>query len=1160
VLTFWKSLRQKGGVEYLVLIPILILAAILCCYRIAEPGWEELPQGYTLSEYLIVARNYLKFGYFATKFGQVIDYGWTKPEGNFTYRVDHPPLFTLLISLSFRLFGTHEWSVRLIPVLSSLLILLLVFILAREWGGKKTALLASFFLVLTPMHAYYSRLPAMHFLATFFSLLTFVFYYWWAETGKRSYYLGMYISLVLGALSDWVAYLVVPAILLHYVIYEYRKSRSLRFVFLFALMPVMLFGIHLGWAYLLQGKGMFKGLFDLFLYRTISKGPRGVGSGFTLWDFCINWHTRSILFLTPTIWLLSILGSITLVAGLFRKESSRRNAFVLALFLFGLGHNLLFSNRVFVHDYIMLFHLLPFFAIAAALGAQYIAERVLLNKWQWTAPFILAICYFCATQSTSTLEQLHNTITLPDLYLLGSRINEITDEKARIVTSFPVDLRMAAYADRPWSVTRSLSGLSKLQTNSSYNYYVMDDTWPVDKDLREYLIKNHPMETFGRYRLFDLWETGSNVSVREPQIEHLASINFGDKLMFLGYNVEEVVEKKREPSWLEKYLNAHADLLPKHRTTFRITYFWQCLEEMEKDYTLMAQFEGRHGRAYRLEQSHQGVNGAYPTSSWQVGEVIREEYKVEIPVDYPPVKYTLWVGVQDQNKGENLGVVGNLEHDEGNRVRLGEIEVLPAERPSPLMDEPQPQTRVKVDINDELLFLGYDLNKSDLTASDELKIATYWQSLRQDGRDYEIKVEMRGGGYKARQLVELAPTRLWQEGEYYRGDTVMPVNPYVLEGPYSLNLTVDNGQSTTAIGLATLNVHSRQRRHILERVMKANYGGGEIISPEEPFSLRFNLKEREAVELLAGWTGRSEFEETRVEVYITNAYWSDTRYLGTWMVESGDYQVKKRKIGKVFTAPGENVIELRVPEMRERVHNIGWRGVLDLLFPDLLQDISPIPYDGAIQMDFAQVSTRWEGDWDDYYDLAKVYAERGMQGEVVRLYEEAVDKGVEPGRVDELALFKRAYAALGEQEKVGEIEERIAGRIAHKMNVNLGGKVEFLGHSLRGEEGNGHGLSLFFRCLEEMEEDYTLWVHGEVEDESLLEGQRREAGYAVFDHWLPTSRWRGGEAYQDDEVRGLRPGRYHFTLGLWRPEDGSRLWREDDPNAHIIDLGWVEVK
>jgi len=319
------------------------------------------------------------------------------------------------------------------------------------------------------------------------------------------------------------------------------------------------------------------------------------------------------------------------------------------------------------------------------------------------------------------------------------------------------------------------------------------------------------------------------------------------------------------------------------------------------------------------------------------------------------------------------------------------------------------------------------------------------------------------------------------------------------------------------------------------------------------------LKEREALELVASWTGKSEFEETRVEAYITNPYWHE-KYLGTWVVKSGDYRVTKRKIGKVLTAPGENLIELRVPEVRRRVHNIGWRGVLDLLFPDLLQDISPFPYSGAIQMDFVQVSSRWEGDWDDYYDLAQVYADRWMMAEVARLYEEAVDEGIEVGRVDEFSLFKRAYEALGEEGNVGEIERRIAGRIAHKMNVNLGGKVEFLGHSLREQEEDGQGISLFFRCLEDMEEDYTLWVHAEVEDESLLEGQKREAGYAVFDHLLPTSRWEAREVYQDDEVRGLRPGRYHFTLGLWRPEDGSRLWREDNPKAHVIDLEWMEVK
>jgi hypothetical protein len=42
------------------------------------------------------------------------------------------------------------------------------------------------------------------------------------------------------------------------------------------------------------------------------------------------------------------------------------------------------------------------------------------------------------------------------------------------------------------------------------------------------------------------------------------------------------------------------------------------------------------------------------------------------------------------------------------------------------------------------------------------------------------------------------------------------------------------------------------------------------------------------------------------------------------------------------------------------------------------------------------------------------------------------------------------------------------------VNVNLGDKVEFLGYSLRGKEGDDHGVSLFFRCLEK--KIWAIWV------------------------------------------------------------------------------------
>jgi len=1023
------------------------------------------------------------------------------------------------------------------------------------------------------MQAYYGKMPAPHILSSFFSWLTFAFYLGWIERGGKSKpYIGMYLSFLLAALSGWIGYFIVPPILLHYVACEYKKTRNLRFVFSFAIMPLALFAVHLGWACLLEGREGLNKLLDLFLFRALSGGASEGRFAFTMWDFYAVGYARSGLFFTGTICVLSILWLIGWLTALTptpallqswrreRKRLSHWDMFIPALIVFGLSHNLVFRNLVYIHDFTMLFHFAPLFAITAALGAQFMVNEVFANKWVWTILFILAVVYCFGTQSASALRQLHKVAILPDIYLLGTKINKNTDESTKVVGSFGLDYRMGFYANRPWSVATDLDTLTRLsQADSRYSLYVSDSESMdgVDRKLKEYLVRNRPVETLDGYSFFNLQEARSNTILPHPQIEHPAEVNFGDKLVFLGYNVEEVIQKKREPSWLEKYLNAHAELMPEYRTTFRITYFWQCLEEMEKDYALDTQFEGHHGQTYRIDQSHQGVNGTYPTSMWQVGEMVREEYQVEVPADYPPIRYALWVGVRDGE--ERLETVSGVEADEEDRVRLGEIDVLPAEEPSPLVSEPRVQNRVEVSISDELLFLGYDLNDMNPQPGDRLRVTTYWQSARETEKDYAIQVELRNGGYKVREMLNIAPSRLWEEGKYYRGDTVLAINPHLLEGTYSLNLELERDDGTdTQVNLASLDIPHR-RRHVLKRIRKANYGeSSEIISPDESLSLPFHLKEREPLELVAGWTGKAGGEETRVEVYITNAYWRE-KYLGTWVVKSGEYRVTKRKIGKLFTAIGENVIELRVPEVRERVHNVGWRGVVERVFPDLLQD-PRTDYDGPIQLDFAQVSSRWEGDWDDYYDLAQVYAERGMAGEVARLYEEAEDKGVEPGRIDEFALFMGAYRALGEEGKIQEIEGRIAGRIAHKMNVNLGGKVEFLGYSLRGEEGDDRGLSLFFRCLEEMEEDYTLWVHAEVEDESLLEGHRREASYAVFDHLLPTSRWEVGEVYQDNEVKGLRPGQYHFTLGLWRPEDGSRLWREDDPSAHVIDLGWVEVQ
>jgi hypothetical protein len=1077
-----------------------------------------------------------------------------------------PPLFILSLIGGFKLFGPSVPAGRAVIVAYATLGLFAVALAAQQLKGKTAGLVAVFLLAFTPDFFYWCRgvladLPSAC-LATL--SIALALHYW--KCGDRYWLASIGLVAAAGFLTKISMVTVLLPVTLLVLFGQDVAARPWRnriidvaFMLFFVSLPVLLSFLTFESCAMIDQMVIFhlqgREVYSLNLAQNTASAVSYLGKNAGLVALAVG-------------------GSAVLLT----QVEFRKRVIILVLWFLVMGLSLLTHSPLFPrHQFVIL---LPPLAILGGALVSDMAERCHRLKEQTGWSKVMLAIGLCSLVTYGL--HLPYIIEIDRQLIHGPKLRESEQraihfletsvaEQDFIITD---DQYLAFAADR--MVPPSLVDTSKKRLDTNYLTGA-----ELVKATIEYKVQAALVQTDGRFVLaapeYVNWLRNnyrlaarygeqlevyipvdfirSNVFVQEPHLRHSTSVSFGNKLMFLGYDADEVVQKKRAPSWLGKYLNTHAELMPEHRTTFRITYFWRCLEEMEEDYTLVTQFDGRHGKTYRIDQSHQGVNGVYPTSMWREGEVIREEYQVEVPADYPPIRYALWVGVQYGE--EALEVVSDVEADDQNRVRLGEIEVLPAEKPTPLAGVPQPQNSVETNINDEIVFLGYDLNERKPQPGEQLKVTTYWQSLRKTEEDYAIQVELRNGGYKVREGLDITPTRLWEEGGYYQGSAVISVNPRLLGGTYSLSLGLERGDETeTQISLASLDI-PWQRRHIIRRWGKANYGGSEILSPGEPLSLRFDLKERESLEVVAGWTGKAESEETRVEVYLWQPY-SSERYLGTWVIRSGRYTTTKRRIPSVLTAPGENVIELRVPEVRERVHNIGWRGVMDRVFPDLLQD-PRTDYDGPIQMDFLQVSSRWGGDWEDYYDLAEVYAERGMEGEVVRLYEEAVEEGVEPERADEFALFKRAYQALGEDGKVGEIEERIAGRIGHQVRVNLGGKVEFLGYSLRGEKDD-RGLSLFFRCLEEMGEDYTLWVHGEVEDASLLEGQRREAGYAVFDHLLSTSRWQVGEVYQDDGVRGLRPGRYHFTLGLWRPEDGSRLWKADNPEAHVIDLGWVEFR
>ena len=118
---------------------------------------------------------------------------------------------------------------------------------------------------------------------------------------------------------------------------------------------------------------------------------------------------------------------------------------------------------------------------------------------------------------------------------------------------------------------------------------------------------------------------------------------------------------------------------------------------------------------------------------------------------------------------------------------------------------------------------------------------------------------------------------------------------------------------------------------------------------------------------------------------------------------------------------------------------------------------------------------------------------------------------------------------------------------ARPASYTLGDQVKLIGYAMPEEFSLSNGLpvTLYWRALAEMDEDYTVFLH-------LLDAQGARIGQGdgpPFDGDYPTSSWSPGEELADTHlvlpVEGLSwpdvPAGAYLLVGLYRPGDGARM-------------------
>jgi len=137
-------------------------------------------------------------------------------------------------------------------------------------------------------------------------------------------------------------------------------------------------------------------------------------------------------------------------------------------------------------------------------------------------------------------------------------------------------------------------------------------------------------------------------------IEHPQEAILGDKVRLLGYNIK---------SGFRPGDGIH------------LTLFWQCLKEMDQDYTVFTHLVDGEGRLWG-QQDNPPVDGFYPTTKWQEGEIVRDQYDLLISPEAQPGEYQLEIGMYLVETGQRLTILSEETHSPvGDKVVLGTIQV-----------------------------------------------------------------------------------------------------------------------------------------------------------------------------------------------------------------------------------------------------------------------------------------------------------------------------------------------------------------------------------------------------------------------------------------------------------------------------------------------------
>jgi len=184
-----------------------------------------------------------------------------------------------------------------------------------------------------------------------------------------------------------------------------------------------------------------------------------------------------------------------------------------------------------------------------------------------------------------------------------------------------------------------------------------------------------------------VYRVPSLVSEDMPSISHPASVDLGDQVTFLGYDLgQPQVEAGEQIS---------------------VTLYWRRQQPLQVDYSVYLRLVNG---VYHVWGNQDGapVYGAMPTSLWEEGMNVADPRRFQVLPGTPPGVYQIAVGMYDPATMRDL----NPSTGEGELL-LGPVTVVRGASSPP----PSPQNPREANLEDQVRLLGFDLEPGGATCT-----------------------------------------------------------------------------------------------------------------------------------------------------------------------------------------------------------------------------------------------------------------------------------------------------------------------------------------------------------------------------------------------------------------------------------------------------------